>query len=413
MRNRFRRVFDKVSLDSVERNSIIENVVNNQRVEREGRNFWQTNAGGIAMGCAALVVFVLINAAIFGGLNKGTATPMAAPGPEDFPPEEEFKPMEKPRHVFAANADELLLEMWVDLAVLKEEGTSLEGFIEEFMTMQGTWSEDVVIWIEGNNAEQGSAEIPPEEELEFKPMGEPVHVLIANSEGEFLEMWVDLAVLKEEGKSLERYIKEYLLVMKLWSEDVTFTIVDETPESETSAVQEETVSEVETTPTQETVSEVEPTPAEPTAADSDMDVLDITKEEQEALFAQTAQHLPVKNAVMTAIMAVRDDNKYQHNGIDLTSDDTTVYAILDGTVTDCGYTAGKGNYLVIDNGNGVVTEYAHLSESLVSVGDVLSAGTPAAVMGKTGMSTGIHLHWEMTVNGELVNPLCYVAEYLK
>lgn len=406
MKNRFRRVFDKVSLDSAERNSIIENVVNNQRVEREGRHFWQTNAGGIVMGCAALVVFVLINAAIFGGMNKGAATPMAAPGPEDYPPEEEFRPMEEPKHVFVVNTDEVLLEAWIDVAVLKGNGTSLEGFIKEFMTMQGTWSEDAAIWIDGNSAEQESAdtsdvkyEIPPEEE--FKPMEEPVHVLVANSEREFLEVWVDLAVLKTEDTSVEEFIKEYLLVKELWSEDVTITIADEMPESETSAVQEETVSEVETTPAQET------------AADSDMDVLDITKEEQEALFAQTAQHLPVKNAVMTAIMAVRDDNKYQHNGIDLTSDDTTVYAILDGTVTDYGYTAQKGNYLVIDNGNGVVTEYAHLSESLVSVGDVLSAGTPAAVMGKTGMSTGIHLHWEMTVNGELVNPLCYVAEYLK
>lgn len=331
---------------------------------------------------------------------------MAAPGPEDYPPEEEFRPMEEPKHVFVVNTDEVLLEAWIDVAVLKGNGTSLEGFIKEFMTMQGTWSEDAAIWIDGNSAEQESAdtsdvkyEIPPEEE--FKPMEEPVHVLVANSEREFLEVWVDLAVLKTEDTSVEEFIKEYLLVKELWSEDVTITIADEMPESETSAVQEETVSEVETTPAQET------------AADSDMDVLDITKEEQEALFAQTAQHLPVKNAVMTAIMAVRDDNKYQHNGIDLTSDDTTVYAILDGTVTDYGYTAQKGNYLVIDNGNGVVTEYAHLSESLVSVGDVLSAGTPAAVMGKTGMSTGIHLHWEMTVNGELVNPLCYVAEYLK
>lgn len=254
MRNRFRSVFDKISLDSAEKNSIIENVVNNQRVEREGRHFWQTNAGGIVMGCAALVVFVLINAAIFGGMNKGAATPMAPSGPEE----------------------------------------------------------------------------------------EPV------SEGE------------------------------------------------TASIQEETVSEVETT-----------------SVESDMDVLDIPKEEQEALFAQMAEQLPVKNAELTAVMAVRDDNMYQHNGIDMTSDDTTVYAILDGTVTDFGYTAAKGNYLVIDNGNGVMTEYAHLAESLVSAGDVLSAGMPVAVMGSTGMSTGIHLHWEMTVNGAFVNPLCYVAEHLK
>lgn len=279
MRNRFRRVFDKVSLDSAEKNSIIENVVNNQRVEREGRNFWQTNAGGIVMGCAALVVFVLINAALFGGINKGTATPMTPEGPG------------------------------------------------------------------------------------------------------------------------EESIKEYLLVTERSSEDVTITVADEMPESETSAVQEETGSEVETTS------------AEETAADSDMDVLGMTKEEQEALFAQMADYLPIKNAILTEVMGIHW--QVQHNGIDLTSDDTTVYTIMDGTVADYGFTAAKGNYLVIDNGNGVVTEYAHLSESLVSVGDVLSAGTPVAVMGSTGYSTGTHLHWEMTVNGELVNPLCYVAEHLK
>lgn len=388
MRNRFRSVFDKISLDSAEKNSIIENVVNNQRVEREGRHFWQTNAGGIVMGCAVLVVFVLINAAIFGGMNKGAATPMAPSGPEDYPEMEEFKPMEEPVHVFVVNNDEVLLEVWVDKAVLREDGMSLEGFIKEFMTMQGTWSEDAVIWIDGNSAEQESAdtsdvehEIPPEEE--FKPMEEPVHVLAANSEGEFLEVWVDLAVLKTEGTGVEEFIKEYLLVKGLWSEDTIITIEEEKPESETTSVE------------------------------SDMDVLDIPKEEQEALFAQIAEQLPVKNAELTAVMAVRNDNMYQHNGIDMTSDDTTVYAILDGTVTDYGYTAAKGNYLVIDNGNGVMTEYAHLAESLVSAGDVLSAGMPVAVMGSTGMSTGTHLHWEMTVNGAFVNPLCYLAEHLK
>ena len=299
-------------------------------------------------------------------------------------------------HVLASDNGDIILEACVDLAVLKATDQSLEEFIKEFLVMQGTWSEDVMIAIKKGAAEQNPVEaasndaqleILPEES--FKPMEEPVHVFISNTGGEFLEMWVDLAVLKETNQNLEWFIKEFLTMQGLWSEDVVITIVEET------------------------VPEVETTPVDPTEVVSDMDILDMPQDEQEALFMQTAEYLPVKNAVMTAIMAVRNDNMYQHNGIDLTSDDTTVYTIMDGTVMDYGFTAAKGNYLVIDNGNGVVTEYAHLSESLVSVGDAVSAGTPVAVMGSTGMSTGTHLHWEMTVNGELVNPLQYVAEYLK
>ncbi len=144
MKNRFRRVFDKVSLDSAERNSIIENVVNNQRVEREGRHFWQTNAGGIVMGCAALVVFVLINAAIFGGMNKGAATPMAPSDLEwadsmDFPPNAVPEPHESVHIIVSAGVHdanhwgEVYLDMAVNFLYYKERAMEEEcGYQELF-----------------------------------------------------------------------------------------------------------------------------------------------------------------------------------------------------------------------------------------------------------------------------------------
>lgn len=297
MRNRFKKAFDKVSLDNMEKNQIIENVVNNQSIMKEKRNFWQGKYGGIATVCAALIVFVLVNAAIFGGMKKGS--------PASDIPESETTESMSPEEPNVENA----------AIVAGEELTTAEE----------------------------------------TPTGENVTAA------------VDESTEKDITEEPELKAAEGLQI-----------------ELENILAQTESLSP-----------------------------LDVPGETQKRLFELLADYLPVKNAVMTANMAVRGQNMYEHSGIDMKSDDTTVYTVMNGTVLDYGFTAAKGNYLVIDNGNGVMTEYYHLKENFVSAGDVLSAGTPVAVMGSTGMSTGPHLHWQMTVNGELVNPLCYAAEHLE
>lgn len=139
--------------------------------------------------------------------------------------------------------------------------------------------------------------------------------------------------------------------------------------------------------------------------------VDLSEEQQAQMFMALQDYMPVKNASVTAFFG--EGASQGHMGIDMTSEDSVVYLVMDGTVTTYGFTAEKGNYLVIDHGNGVVTEYCCLQESKVSAGDVLGAGTPIAVYGQTGMATGPHLHWEILVNGENRNPLVYVEEHLE
>ena len=79
-----------------------------------------------------------------------------------------------------------------------------------------------------------------------------------------------------------------------------------------------------------------------------------------------------------------------------------------GTVIVAGWVGGYGNMVVIDHGGGISTGYGHLSSLAVSVGQAVGQGTVVGGMGTTGHSTGVHLHFEVRVNGTAVNPLGYL-----
>lgn len=99
-----------------------------------------------------------------------------------------------------------------------------------------------------------------------------------------------------------------------------------------------------------------------------------------------------------------------HKGIDIAvSVGTTVRASSGGTVIAAGWISGYGNAVYIQHENGIVTRYGHLSRILVSVGETVVQGETIARSGNTGNSTGPHLHFEMRVNGEAVNPLNYLT----
>lgn len=99
-----------------------------------------------------------------------------------------------------------------------------------------------------------------------------------------------------------------------------------------------------------------------------------------------------------------------HNGLDISGvKDYTIKAADNGRVVYTGWRGGYGNTVMIDHGNGMVTLYGHMSRITVSYGDKVAKGQKIGVMGSTGNSTGIHLHFEVRVDGYFKNPLNYVG----
>lgn len=95
-----------------------------------------------------------------------------------------------------------------------------------------------------------------------------------------------------------------------------------------------------------------------------------------------------------------------HKGIDIAGpSDYSILAADSGNVIYAGWINGYGKTIKLDHNNGYITQYAHLNSINVNVGDVVSAGDNIGVMGTTGRSTGIHLDFEVYLNGKLLNPV--------
>lgn len=99
----------------------------------------------------------------------------------------------------------------------------------------------------------------------------------------------------------------------------------------------------------------------------------------------------------------------QHAGLDMaTPTGTPAYATADGTVTFAGWQSGYGNLIKIRHQFGIETRFAHLSRIRVQVGQRVSRGERIGDTGSTGHSTGPHLHYEIRVGGEPINPTIYM-----
>ena len=98
-----------------------------------------------------------------------------------------------------------------------------------------------------------------------------------------------------------------------------------------------------------------------------------------------------------------------HRGVDIPAPlGTAVHAAANGTVLFAGERGSYGNLVIIDHGNGFQTYYGHNSGFLVKTGDVVTRGQSIAAVGSTGRSTGPHCHFEVHLNGVLVDPLMYL-----
>ena len=95
-----------------------------------------------------------------------------------------------------------------------------------------------------------------------------------------------------------------------------------------------------------------------------------------------------------------------HQGLDISADaGSPIYATADGTVTHSSREGAYGNLITIDHGYGLETRYGHLSKYDVKSGEKVKRGQVIGRVGSTGRATGPHLHYEVRVNGRLLNPL--------
>lgn len=100
-----------------------------------------------------------------------------------------------------------------------------------------------------------------------------------------------------------------------------------------------------------------------------------------------------------------------HPGMDIDGDKgTPVVATARGVVIKAAYHGGYGNLVEIDHGKGVTTRYGHLSEIDVEAGQEIARGQTIGKVGSTGRSTGPHLHYEVRIAGEAVNPRPFLPQ---
>lgn len=98
-----------------------------------------------------------------------------------------------------------------------------------------------------------------------------------------------------------------------------------------------------------------------------------------------------------------------HNGTDFAASlGTPIYSTADGVVIHAGWSSGFGKLVKIQHEFGIQTYYAHMSKLRVEKGQRVSRGERIGDMGSTGRSTGVHLHYEVRVDGKPVNPMTYI-----
>lgn len=99
-----------------------------------------------------------------------------------------------------------------------------------------------------------------------------------------------------------------------------------------------------------------------------------------------------------------------HKGLDIPGPvGTPIYATADGTIGRAQWVSGYGKYIEVEHGNAIQTRYGHLSAMNVVSGQRVKQGDIIGFMGSTGRSTGSHLHYEVRIAGEPVNPMSFLA----
>lgn len=118
---------------------------------------------------------------------------------------------------------------------------------------------------------------------------------------------------------------------------------------------------------------------------------------------------PITGRITSRFGAYENVRSGAHTGLDIAAPrGTEIKVAADGVVTHASPMGSYGNLVKVSHGNGVETYYAHCSKILVKVGQSVKAGEIIAKVGSTGNSTGNHLHFEIRINNNAINPQKYL-----
>lgn len=145
----------------------------------------------------------------------------------------------------------------------------------------------------------------------------------------------------------------------------------------------------------------------------------IERAQQESKIDELLKHIPVKWPVgrnegrITAFFGPAPHpilrTWYLHTGVDIASmRGTPIVAAADGKVIEMQYNRDYGNYIIIRHEYGFYSKYAHLDGFYVKEGDLVTQGQHIAPLGNTGLSTGPHLHFEIRINSQVIDPYKYI-----
>ena len=287
----------------------------------------------------------------------------------------------------------IILIKYKPMYEVKIEGTTI-GYVENKKSLNEKIQENVENYSKENIE---SAELTATPEYELK---------LVNKSQDENEDEVIIALQNE----LEITYKYYEIASN--NEVIENVKDEETAEKLVNEIKELSNNEVELTINEKTTKALE---------EIQIDDLEVAKENTvEKLNIDTTESIADINGIKVATLPVTGtiSSRYgvsskirvsTHTGLDIAATTgTPIKVVADGTITFAAYSGSYGYLVKVDHGNGVETWYGHTSKMLVKEGQAVKAGDTIALVGSTGNSTGPHLHFEVRINGEHVNPQKYL-----
>lgn len=287
----------------------------------------------------------------------------------------------------------IILIKYKPMYEVKIEGTTI-GYVENKKSLNEKIQENVENYSKENIE---SAELTATPEYELK---------LVNKSQDENEDEVIIALQNE----LEITYKYYEIASN--NEVIENVKDEETAEKLVNEIKELSNNEVELTINEKTTKALE---------EIQIDDLEVAKENTvEKLNIDTTESIADINGIKVATLPVTGtiSSRYgvsskirvsTHTGLDIAATTgTPIKVVADGTITFAAYSGSYGYFVKVDHGNGVETWYGHTSKMLVKEGQAVKAGDTIALVGSTGNSTGPHLHFEVRINGEHVNPQKYL-----